>query len=1351
MSRKIIIDLGPDKDEIISRLKKQKINIIREYPRFALIDALPQQLQYLRDRKVEMVPLGERSITVNGIRITKRSLARLPKSLQGKPKSEDELGYYLVALIGPITADWKEELTSIGAEIVESLPSYGFVIKGIPPVIESINKLDFVDWTSLYPPGLKLGANLFRTPARHLKPSDLRPESIKEAALRHGQVELTFFKGEDPTNAVADIEALGGVVTLKSRNQLRVRILPEDVSGLTSIEGVKRIDSYFPIEKDNDVSAVILHVPDVRASHELDGEEQIIAVMDTGLDTGVDDATMHQDFQGRIKALVPISGRVDAIDTDGHGTHVSGTLLGDGSKSGGQYAGMAPGAKLIMLAWDYWGAAGDIAGWFDEARNRNARIQNNSWGSGYDSSYNEWPEAIDEYVWEHRDFLPVFSAGNKGRDNDPPGPTGPDGVADLDSLGRPAVAKNCLTVGGCENNRPTGSIPTPGRDLTYGDAYTGENLVAPIDSDHFSDNPDGMFYHSSRGPTDDGRIKPDVVAAATNVLSTRSSQGPDPIPLNVTGEEPELPSTDPLNPFYFWDTGTSMAAPAVAGCAALVRQYLIQQRGHERGGDHPRPSAALLKAILINGSIDMQGQYTPDETGSIPNPNEGWGRVNINNALFPETTRRIQFSDSPEYALQTGEIRTFHIHVHDNSRPLKVTLVWTDAPGAGVINELYLRVEAPSGIIHDGDYDDQGQLNPYANVGVNGVQNNVQQITIQTPELGQHSIHVIAVNVTEGIDPSPRTDLNPNVPVQDFALVVSNGTAYSKQPISLMQVIDKSGSMGYFGYMEPAKLRAKEMVDILQINDKTGGVSFNQLASLDHNIIPISSFNDKEDVKNAIEPLTSGGTTSIGAGIDLAQAQFTGDGLPHAIVLISDGFSNTPPYAIDPPDGSAPVVDSNFIDSGTVIYTVALGPTTDINRLENIASITSGQFYQIHGFSDLHKLHEIYYNIQSLASGNEIIELDSDEVSPGDTNIHLVEIDDDTFEAFFACSSDKEDDGLHLSLIDPTGRIFEPTTPDVIYRAGDGHRFYRVIRPKAGLWSILVDNNRKEQDQIEQTRYTVAVIGDSNIKMETNVVGKCTVGEDLYLNVDLRQNGNPIKNAIVKARIEKLSEPLDKLVKRYSDQLKKIRLDKEATSHEDPLMARLTILDRLLTEQGKKPIFTTKTEEFMLSPIKELGTYNACIFHAVTPGTYTIRISARGIVGREPSTIFTRKATQGIYITPKPRRKMDFKIRDIFLVPWIVKKPGSIRFQQLTRFKNVLGVIVVDADGTPSTPREGTIVGVTITFPDGNKMALEDIPYSKNLGAYYLAIKRVKGIIEVTAKATRNDVTRTRTEKISIK
>src|SRR5262249_4870233 len=133
----------------------------------------------------------------------------------------------------------------------------------------------------------------------------------------------------------------------------------------------------------------------------------------------------------------------------------------------------------------------------------------------------------------------------------------------------------------------------------------------PIASDLVADNQNGMVAFSSRGPVQGRRVKPDIVAPGTAILSTRS---------RATSGKGWALSDDPL---YFFEGGTSMATPLVAGCAAVIREYLIKNQ------QIATPTAALVKATLINSSDFIAGQYVPSETGSSPSFSDGFGRVNV--------------------------------------------------------------------------------------------------------------------------------------------------------------------------------------------------------------------------------------------------------------------------------------------------------------------------------------------------------------------------------------------------------------------------------------------------------------------------------------------------------------------------------------------------------------------------------------------------------------------------------------------------------------------------------------------------------------------------------------------------
>jgi serine protease AprX len=131
---------------------------------------------------------------------------------------------------------------------------------------------------------------------------------------------------------------------------------------------------------------------------------------------------------------------------------------------------------------------------FDTAYTAGARIHTNSWGRSDEGAYTETSRAVDEFMWRHRDMLILFSAGNEGVDLDG------DGMIDPDSIGSPATAKNCLTVGACENNRPSGTVPQIAYDWNWTRWSSLSGLIWPYldKAGHLSDNPEGMAAFSSR-------------------------------------------------------------------------------------------------------------------------------------------------------------------------------------------------------------------------------------------------------------------------------------------------------------------------------------------------------------------------------------------------------------------------------------------------------------------------------------------------------------------------------------------------------------------------------------------------------------------------------------------------------------------------------------------------------------------------------------------------------------------------------------------------------------------------------------------------------------------------------------
>ncbi|MCL6479796.1 MAG: S8 family serine peptidase, partial [Peptococcaceae bacterium] len=277
---------------------------------------------------------------------------------------------------------------------------------------------------------------------------------------------------------------------------LRVRIAGDEIDKLKKSPAVKIVEPYKrPAFLNDRASGVIgarpLQSPGFAFPGGLTGAGQIVAVADSGLDIGVNNNKMHPDFRTedgnttKIVALKSLAGDLVPSDPLGHGTHVAGTVLGSGAASGGKYRGVAPEARLyfqsILDARDQPDPPANLPELFDPAYRAGARIHVNSWGTP-ENNYTIISSQIDSYVRSHPDFLVVFGAGNSG--------AGPNGSG---TLVAEANSKNALVVGASENPRP-GFGP---------------------DADRYSD----VAAFSSRGPAGDGRIRPELVAPGTSIIS----------------------------------------------------------------------------------------------------------------------------------------------------------------------------------------------------------------------------------------------------------------------------------------------------------------------------------------------------------------------------------------------------------------------------------------------------------------------------------------------------------------------------------------------------------------------------------------------------------------------------------------------------------------------------------------------------------------------------------------------------------------------------------------------------------------------------------------------------------------
>jgi subtilisin family serine protease len=293
------------------------------------------------------------------------------------------------------------------------------------------------------------------------------------------------------------------------------------------------------------------------------------------------------------------------------------------------------------------------------------------------------------------------------------------------SVTSPATAKNCITVGACENKR------TKFNNELYGDWWPGDYPAAPYKNAPMADQPDQVVAFSSRGPTRDKRFKPDVVAPGTFILSTRSTM----IAANNTAWAPFNGSKK-----YFFMGGTSMATPLTAGAVALVREYLRTKQ------KIAKPSAALMKATLIAGAMRLPATAA---NGALVDNHQGFGRVNLDAILAPSGAAKAVFADVSK-GLHTGEVYTTSVKVRSGAGLLKVVLVYSDYPGLALVNNLNLILTASNGKKYTGNQ----ALNGSAKLDTI---NNVEVIEINKPSAGDWRLDVIASNIPQG--------------PQDFAMV----------------------------------------------------------------------------------------------------------------------------------------------------------------------------------------------------------------------------------------------------------------------------------------------------------------------------------------------------------------------------------------------------------------------------------------------------------------------------------------------------------------------------------------------------------------------------------------------------
>jgi subtilisin family serine protease len=764
-----------------------------------------------------------------------------------------------------------------------------------------------------------------------------------------------------------------------------------------------------------------------------------------------------------------------SASNDDHATHVAGTI-GSSGVNIPNARGMAP--QVNIASWDANNDAVEMVNAITSAGGAGQptpiRISSHSYGTtiGWNGAFNNNQNLFGQYNNQSVGFdnvvfqngLIIFKSAGNDRNDAPPAPV-PGQPADCFQGGL-GVAADCIDPRGSAKNV-----------ITVG-AMNGAGAITPF---------------SSFGPTDDGRIKPDVMAHGFNILSLASNSFfSDP---NGDGID-DVPNSTTANTSM---SGTSMATPVVSGVAALLLQ--------EANARNIALNPAAVKALLVQTAQDVQGI---GQSNAGPDFATGWGIVNAEAAV--NLLRQSGLAQATLNATGVANAWAGNFYVPPGPAEIHLTLAWDDpagVPGGQIlINDLDLRLIAP-----DGTQFTPWTLNPATPAvaavrnGGNDAVNNVEQVSVLNPMTGVWTVQV-----------SSNAGNLPQAP-QNFA--VAGLLPHS----DVVLVMDRSGSMllasGEPGVnkLQALQTAANEFVDLL---DLSGGHRLG-LVQFEENVVPFTPPFDLQalaagnigNAHTAINDMEAGGWTNIVAGVNEAATQFGTVASPfprQTIVVFSDGRHNRP-VGSNLNDINATVQAGNY-----KFYSVGFGTDIDDAILSAVANNSGGVHVNEQDLSPI-QLTKYFLTVGALIHDMAVLADPVFELGAGQSATVAVNLSELDHSVTFAVNwTGKNATDIRLALQSPDKRCQIPLNNHKGLQTKKGNNYYlvRVELPyyckgkaiRQGTWTI----EAKAEKLLGERKETVdiMVLGESRLKLQANAKPGKDKGQ-LLLTATLSQDNKPVR------------------------------------------------------------------------------------------------------------------------------------------------------------------------------------------------------------------------------------------------